>query len=85
MPTIRVWKFPSGLSLYSFYIWSTHVNSSVGFRAKAKVNEILKFTSFKVVIPELALKDLDAKTESRLVRYPGTFKVHLSLMKGQKS
>ena len=60
------------ISLFLLYL----VNSSVGFRAKAKVNEILKFTSFKVVIPELALKDLDAKTESRLVRYPGTFKVH---------
>ena len=44
-----------------------------------KVNEILKLTSFKVVIPE------HAKNESRLVRCPGTFKVHLSLMKGQKS
>ena len=61
------------ISLFLLYL----VNSSVGFRAKAKVNEILKFTSFKVVIPEHVLKDLDAKTESRLVRYPGTFKVHL--------
>ena len=58
------------ISLFLVYL----VSSSVGFRAKAQVNEILKFTSFKVVIPEHVLKDLDAKNESRLVRCPGTSK-----------
>ena len=63
------------LSSYSFSIWSTF---HLGFEQRKR--RILKRTSFKVVIPEHVLKDLDAKNESRLVRCPGTFKVHLSLM-----
>ena len=65
------------LSSYSFSIWSTF---HLGFEQRKRQRRILKRTSFKVVIPEHVLKDLDAKNESRLVRCPGTFKVHLSLM-----